>query len=169
MAKRRTRGKLFHTFSRAFFGLGILVFCVASSPTPKWVQSDPAMISMEFVRAQKTELKALEHRQRFELKELKASQDARMKEWKKGEDEARHKFFDEHPKGQDRRIYIQDFMQRREALKKLFVEERIQRTHEQESKTSVLRQEQDLKLKDFKKSMEKGEKPVGDLWPKPGR
>ena len=82
--------------------------------------------SESFLKAQRSEIRAAQHRHQFELKELKVSQDIREKEWKKTEADARHRFFETHTKGPDRRIYIQDFIQRREIFYK-HLEERVQK------------------------------------------
>src|SRR5262245_31754182 len=84
------------------------------TPTPPPLHPDEGKkLLKEFQKAQKTQLKAADHRQDLELKELKNSQKARIREWETKEKELRHAFFKEHSKGPDRRTYIQDFLTRR--------------------------------------------------------
>jgi hypothetical protein len=161
--------------------LGVCVWIGASSPTPtpsfspspfSSPVSSPVnrnILLREFLRSQKSELKSLEHQHKFDLKELKASQEAREKEWRKKEDDARHKFFETHSEGSARRAYVQDFILRRDALKKYFNDERAQRKQEQDVRISAIRQDQGLRLKDFKQALEKGVSPSAVLWPTPGR
>ncbi len=135
---------------------------------PSLTPANAKTLLKEFQRAQNSELKALEHRHKFELKELKASQSVRLKEWEKKEQEVRHKYFAEHSKGPERRAYIQDFIKRREAFRKMLAEEKIQRTKDQEARYSAIRQDQAARIKDFKKALEDGQNPGQHLWPNPG-
>ncbi len=98
------------------------------------------------LNSQKTELKAFEARQKKELKELKASQDVKHKEWKTKETEARHRYFEEHPRGSERRTYIQDFITRRDLFRRTLLEEKNHLIHEHEEQVLKLKQEQTEKL-----------------------
>ena len=123
----------------------------------------------EFLKAQASELKAIEHRTRFELKELKSSQDTRQREWKKAEDDARHTFFEVHNQGPERRTYIQDFIKRRDQFRRSLSDERTQKTQEKELNGVQVRQKQLLNLNEFKKSLERKERPDPGLWPSAGQ
>ncbi len=122
----------------------------------------------EFTKAQRTEIKALEHRYKFEMRELKASQNARRREWEKKEQEARHHFFADHSQGRDRRAYVQDFIRRRELLTQMLTDERTQRIHDQEVRSAAVSEEQASRLKSFKQALDQGVRPPLDLWPQPG-
>lgn len=122
----------------------------------------------EFQHAQAAELKALDHRNKLELKELKASQSARQKEWEKHEREARHKYFSEHTRGPDRRAYIKDFMERRRSFLQLLTDEAKQRVQEQDVRVTALREDQSERLKEFKASLARNQRPPARLWPGAG-
>ena len=122
----------------------------------------------EFQRAQNSELKALEHRNKMELKELKAAHAARQKEWEHKEKELRHKFFAEHANGPDRRAYIQDFLGRHKIFLQLLNDERTQHAHEQEVRYNSLREDQVSRLKEFQEMLNRGERPPTRLWPSAG-
>lgn len=138
------------------------------SPIPIKPPSDWNALWKEFLKAQKMETKATEHRNKFETKELKLSQDARWKEFEKIEREARHKFFADHPRGPDRRAYISEFMKRRDALHKMRVEEKAQQAAEQHHRLQNLQAEHTQKQAEFKKYIDKKQIPPAGLWPKSG-
>lgn len=139
------------------------------TPAPSVVkmltQSEAKSLLSEFQKAQASELKALDHQNKMELVELQASQNARYKEWKKKEADARHAFFETHKAGAEQRKYVQDFIQRRDALFAILADEKASRAHEQEVRRKSFREEQDLKLREFKEFLGHGERPPARLWP----
>jgi hypothetical protein len=141
---------------------------VALPPQPPLTPAEGKVVLKEYQRAQYSELKAVEHRQKLELKELKASHGARQKEWDRRETEARHKFFAEHTNGPDRRAYIQDFIERRKSFLQLLNDERTQRTHEQEVRYNSVKSDQNTHLREFQESLMRGERPPARLWPASG-
>jgi len=147
------------------------------NPSPSPVPSpSPTKLSVlegrrlldEFRKAQRTELLAVEHRQKFELKELRASQKARLKEWELREREARHQFFREHSKGAERREYIQDFLNRRKVLVQGMKEELEQRHREHEAKIKELKEGQLTRIKEANAAIAEGTRPSSQLWPQAG-
>ena len=138
----------------------------APSPGANAVTRDQARTLFQaFVRAQRSEMQALEHRQRIELKELKASQAARKKDWETKEKEARHLFFKEHTKGPERRAYVKEFLERRRTLLALMADERSQRVHEYDVRRKAIQDDQRQKLKEFREVLGHGERPPETLWP----
>ncbi len=138
------------------------------SPSPTSTPLTPAAIKLlgkEFARAQENELKAMDHQNKSAVRELKASQSARQKEWQHREQEARHKFFAEHPKGAERRDYVHDFVERRKVFLQMLADEASQRAHEQEVRYQSLKEDQAARLKEFQEAIKKGEKPQEKLWP----
>jgi hypothetical protein len=136
---------------------------------PKITAKDQQDLLTEFNRAQRYEMKALNHRYKFENKELKISHENRRKEWERKEREARHKFFEEHPKGAERREYVANFIKRREEFQKTIKEELTQHTQEQERHLKDVQKTQAENLKTFRKELLEGKAPSGDLWPKSGQ
>lgn len=136
---------------------------MSASPAP-----NKKLLLKEFLKAQASEFRAVQHRLQFEAKELKASQEVREREWTKNEKGARHQFFDAHEQGSERRTYIRDFIQRRDEMYRHFADERKQRKLDQESRLSTLKAEQTKKLEDFKKSLNEGQVPLQSLWPMAG-
>lgn len=145
----------------------------ATGPTgtvPKQLsKSDGASLLREFLKAQKSELKALEHRQKLELQGLKAAQNARLKEWKQKEREARSKYFAEHTKGPERRAYVKDERERYSSLQALFKDERAQREREHEVRRKAVMDDQVVKLKEFQELITRSEYPPAKLWPASGQ
>ncbi len=146
----------------------------APSASPSEFDADVApqegkVLLREFSRAQVTQVKALEHRNQFELKEFKVSQDFKFKEWKSREQEARHRFFSEHLNGTERRVYIQSYVQRRDALLNDLSSEKSKKAQELDFKINELKDVQGKKLQEVKKLLEKGKRPDPSLWPESGR
>ena len=119
----------------------------------------------EFLRAQSSEFKATKHRQELELKELKVSQTARQKEWEKHEQDARHKFFAENHRGQDRRAYIGDFMRRHRDFLQSLTDERNQKLRDQDARLVSQKKDQTSRLKEFEASLNRNQRPAASLWP----
>jgi len=141
-------------------------------PGIKLTPAQAKNILKEFSKAQRTEMKAIDHRFKFEMKELLASHAARTREWETKEKNARHQFFQDHSRGPDRRGYIQDFIERRDAFYKRIAEEKAQRVHDQADRIAAVKQDQATKFKEFQKALEEsqasGKLPSMELWPKPG-
>ena len=137
---------------------------VAPSPVPVSPAEAKSLLK-EYTRTLQNQLKAMEHRQKFEVNELKASQSARQKEWELKERDARHKYFAEHPKGPDRRAYVQDFLERRKAFLQILSDERIQRVREQQVRLQSAKEDSDIRLREFQEYLKRGEQPPSRLWP----
>jgi hypothetical protein len=146
-------------------GSAVASTSMTSPGTGVVTSADAKKMLTEFQRAQNSELKALDHRNKIELKELKAAHSARQREWERREKEARHKFFSEHTNGPDRRAYIKDFMERRKNFLQLLNDERAQRSHDQEVRVSSLRQDHAQRLKEFQEALKNGQRPAPNLWP----
>jgi hypothetical protein len=141
---------------------------VSQSGTPIPLTKLNKDLVKEFTLAQQSELKALEHRNRFEIKELKSIQDGKLRAWEKKEKELRYAFFNDHPKGADRRAYVKDFLERRDAMRKGFAEERAQKMKELEARVLALKNEHSQKLEKFKTHISEGQIPDSKLWPQAG-
>jgi hypothetical protein len=144
---------------------------VGTSPQPS-VSAKPALtlaeikqLSREFLKAQATELEALKHRQKTEMKELVAAQRAYRSEWQKKEAAGAKEYYKVH-KGAEFRTYMHDLQARRKAMVKMQDEEKHRRQQENESRFKSLKQEHEAKLKEFKETLSKGERPAAQLWPK---
>jgi len=137
----------------------------ASLSTNRLPLTDLKNLARDFSRAQKSEVLALEHQHSLEKLELSASHRAQMNDWEKKELEKRHRFFEEHSKGPERRVFIKDFVERRNVLLKAQADERTRRIHEQDVHRNSLRQDQIVKAKEFSDCLEKGEIPPRRLWP----
>ena len=122
----------------------------------------------EFAKAQKSQLKALDHRHQTETKELEASHKARLSEWQSKERIARREYFKSHTKGEEKRAYVEDFVARQQMFMNGMREERERRRAEQKARrTSLVDQQADSK-KQFDEVLEKRERPSQVLWPQPG-
>ena len=119
----------------------------------------------EFQKAQSTEVKALEHRNRIELKEYQGSQKNRFKDWQRSEGEERRKFFRDHQHGPQRRQYVQEFIAKRDMMVQTLKQEQERRATELEAKLAVLKKDQEGRLREFRDTIDKGERPAIRLWP----
>lgn len=119
----------------------------------------------KFRKAQAIQLEAIKNQQRNELKALKSSQASGFKEWSQKEKAARQDFFRDHPKGSDRRAYIQDWVERRKAFLKSQEDQKIQLNQEFEARIKAVREDYANKYKEFKKYLSRGEQPPASLWP----
>ena len=99
------------------------------------------------VRDQRLELKVFVHLQKTEFKGFQASQDIQLKEWEAKEKKERHRFFNDHGAGAERRSYIQDFMRRREDLLRQMASDKIQKISDQSVKLKSFKSEQEDKIK----------------------
>ena len=142
---------------------------IASSPIPVLTSSDKRSLQREFEKAQSAEAAALRHRQAFDLKGLDASQSAQRKDWESRERVARRKFFAEHSQGAERRTYVKDFLERRRIFIQLTLEDRKKRKTEMEVRIKSLKDDQKMRLQEFKKALEKNDRPPDWLWPKTGQ
>jgi hypothetical protein len=140
---------------------------ITTSATPEraMTQAERALLLSEFTRHQRMELQALRHQQSRNSEELRASQKARQREWEENEKVARRKFFAENPKGPDRRAYILDFNKRRKDLQTLMKQEKTARDAEHDARLGSMKADQQVKLKEFKEFLSRGERPPESLWP----
>jgi len=138
------------------------------SPLATVTPAEGKRLMSEFVKAQRTQLKAADHRQDLELKELSASHKARIKEWDSREKGLRRAFFKEHSTGPERRTYVQDFIKRRKAFRVGIAEERSTKVKDHELRRQQLREDHVAKLKEFEAILKRGERPPERLWPQPG-
>lgn len=129
---------------------------------------DAKKLESEFLKAQRNELKALEHRQKIEMQNLKAEQKNRRNAFEKTEQGKRHQFFVDHPNGPDRRAYIQDFMARRQVMLNIQGDERNERQREQRAAHQALKDDQQVRLQEFQDFLRHGQRPPDRLWPKAG-
>ncbi len=134
-------------------------------PNRSLTQAERAMLLSEFKKAQRSELKGIQHRQSVEMTELAASQKARYNEWNEAEKAARRKYFSENTKGADRRAYVQDFSKRRDDFLKLMAQEKTARAAENTARVEALKLDHAGKLKEFQEFLSKGERPPSHLWP----
>lgn len=146
------------------------------SPTPSTgaslgLQSVQALKSQEkrelrdFVHAQEDELLGLRRKNTADLKQVRDKHSATMKEWESSERDARHKFFAEHKAGRERRAYIQDYKQRREALIASQSQEESEHKGNHQAALESLGHEHQDKFKKFRDFLNRGELPPGSLWP----
>jgi hypothetical protein len=136
-----------------------------AAPVVPISSADGKKLLSEFDKAQASEVKALKRRQSQEIKELKYSQDARRREWERKEKEERHRFFAQHKKGAERRAYIKDFIERRNAFFQILSDEMTQRKQSQDARLKSIQAEQGEKKRDFQNCLDRGERPPQRLWP----
>ena len=142
------------------------------SPVPSatpLTEAESRTLMREFVRAQRSEVKALEHRQRTELTELKQSQKVTRKEWEQREKTARHKFFEENEKGPERRVYVKAFLKRGDDFRAAQKSELNERKKQHAQALSDLKAAQAKRLKEVEGLLRQHIRPAESLWPAAGR
>ncbi len=115
--------------------------------------SSPEMKSLR--KDQKLDLKVFIHLQKSELSGFRATQEIDLKEWEAGEKKKRHRFFEDHMAGAERRSYIQDFIRRRDDLHRQIAFDKAQKIKDQNSKLKSFREEQDEKVKKLLEQLKK--------------
>lgn len=125
-------------------------------------------LHFEFTKAQKTEIKALEHQHKLEIDELKSSHRARLREWEEHEKAALKEFTGKKPKGPEMREYIKNRKERRNALLKLQQDEMEKKRQDHSNAINRIRYDHGNKLKDFMEHLSRKEKPPENLWPAQG-
>jgi hypothetical protein len=146
------------------------------TPSPSAAPSPSATLSAraakqwltEFTRAQRTELKALEHRHQLELRELKASQAARFKEFWQREREQQRAYFKTTEKGVEKRDYVHRMNERRQQFQTALKAEFAQRRQQQAVRAQAVRKDQETRLLEARKYLDRGERPPAWVWPAPG-
>ena len=176
------------TLARIILCLGWTGLSFAASPTPlgnapvgvqpsaqpspqerSLTPQEQASLLKEFSRAQYSEMKGLEHRYDVEFEELKSAQKIRLKEWKRQEQVARHQFWEEHEKGQEKRAYIQKYLERFNLLRKSLADEKKAKAEEQKAHILALKKEQAKNAKAFRSFIDQKIQPPQSLWPRLGR
>jgi hypothetical protein len=135
---------------------------VKASPSPessKVSLKDAKLILRDFHLKQVAQLKALDRGNQTELKDFRISQDTKFKDWKVREQEARHRFFDEHRLGSERRVYIQNYVQRRDGLLKELISNKNKKAQELDVKLNQFKDEQTKKFQEVKMLLERGVRP----------
>ncbi len=144
---------------------------MSGSPAPEVTpvsEAEGKQLLYEFTRAQSQDLAGLKKRQATEWKDLKAAQKARQADWDRKERDDRHKFFADHPAGPDRRAYIQDYLNRRRIFAQILSDEASQKSRDQSVRLSAVKEDQALKLKEFKEFLSHSQRPPTALWPAGG-
>ncbi len=126
-------------------------------------------LHFEFMKAQKSEVKAVEHQQKMQMDELKASQRAQLREWEEKEKTALKDFTAKKPKGPEMRSYIQNRKERRNALLKLQQDEMDKKRQDHTNQINRIRYDHSVKLKTFMDHLSRKEKPPENLWPGAGQ
>ena len=121
-------------------------------------------VRSEFKKHQSQEFSSLKDRQAREWKEGVAQRKARKKEWDDRERAARRAFFQQNPKGHDRRAYIHDFMDRRNAFYQSLKDEETRQKAEQEHEKSALLDAQKTHLQELEAAFGRGLRPAPSVW-----
>lgn len=185
MASRSQKSRSSRTLTASLFlgprgrlvSLGLFVFLAQSLPPTAHAQVPSALPSgtasplpqvaiEQFLRAQRTELRALAHRQLQELKQLSAAQRARRKEFLSHEKSERHRYFKEkEPGGSEKRAYIEAYYNRLKELDQRIKAERAERSAQYDQEKAALVQKQKENEKAFRAAVQRGEQPASELWP----
>ncbi|MCM0606641.1 MAG: hypothetical protein KA715_11170 [Xanthomonadaceae bacterium] len=161
------RAKISKTyFLSLMIAMSTIVSCVPAWTGPS--SSETKKLLKEFKRAQSSQLKALNHQQDLDLKELKTTLKTEKGEIKTHEQKARKAFFDEHPKGAERREYIKAYIDRMKKMEADHARALDDRKKAQRDAKEALIKEQKDKLTQFEDVMKNGTLPDDSLWPPKG-
>lgn len=122
-------------------------------------------LQYQYDKALSIELEALRQRGKKDLSELKLAQGVALKAWEEKEKVDRKQYFRDHPRSEERRAYIRDFVQRRNNFLKSQEEVKNQRAQSLEIELKALRAAHNIKLKEFKNFLMQGQEPPQELWP----
>ena len=161
----------------AFFAIGAFVGFSSSqgamgheapqaSPSPSFA-FDPKMLLKQFVDTQQAQMKAFQAKEKADTAALKSSQNTKQKEFDEREKVARKKYFAEQHPGAEKRVYMKALLARRDVFRHEQAEERTKAKDSSEKRGAALKAEQADRLKKFKESISRGERPDDALWPQP--
>lgn len=153
-----------------FFAM-LATLMTVTSCVPAWTGPSTAeakKLMKEFKRAQVSQLKALSHQQELDYKELKTTLKTEKSEIKTAEQKARKTFFDEHPKGTERREYIKRYIERMKKMESDHSHALEDRKKSHRDAKEALIKEQKEKLAEFEKVLKNGTLPDETLWPPKG-
>lgn len=119
----------------------------------------------EFLKAQRTEFRSLEHRLKLELEQFKAVEKAKKKTWDEAEKQKRRNFFDKNLHGAERRTYMKDLIARRKTYLDELAQARKLKNEEVALQIKNLHSQQDEKRMKFEESLGRNERPPVELWP----
>lgn len=137
----------------------------AADPSPISV-TDGNSLLRQFRRDQELELIQLGNDQKAEIRALKSTQKLQLKGWEAEERKARHAFFAKNTKGPDRRAFVKDYLARRASYLDGQAAQRGELVKLHTVQHEQLKQRQLEFLREFQKSLDRGEKPDRSLWPK---
>lgn len=147
----------------------------ASTPTPMPSSSGGPLsepegktLRREFVRAQKNQRVALDHRLKAELREFDQAQKAAYREREAKEKADRRAYFKENLSGPVRRDYVKRMIERREEFAKLQKEARELKKKEHEDRRQVLKEEQSKGMQQLETALANKERPDPSIWPPSG-
>ncbi|MFZ9594541.1 MAG: hypothetical protein ACO3A2_00490 [Bdellovibrionia bacterium] len=130
-----------------FSPCGIVLSSSAYAQLSSGVQAHENYFYKEFTKTQRIEFRALEHQQKLDWKEFKTLLERKQKEWEAHEKKQRKQYFTDHPQWSERRVYIQDFLKRREEFRKSLDAERAEKLQDQRVALKTFREGQDDRLK----------------------
>ena len=150
----------------SFLSVAALVLVGFGHANPS-VEFDPRVLLKDFEQAQKSQLKALQSREKTEAANLKRDQNSRQKAFDAHEKAARKQFFaSEHP-GSEKRAYMKDLLARRSAFRQQLNAERLQQKHDGEERIQALQALQRKNHDEFTEALKSGKRPPDVLWPQP--
>jgi hypothetical protein len=144
---------------------------VSHGVSPEATQSpsyDTKMLRREFIRAQETEMKNFESREKSAAQKFKQNQKLKQSSFDLRERDQRRKYFAEPHPGVEKRAYMKDLLQRRDELKKTLADETAQFQADAEARLEKLVDDQHAHRAEFEKALKNGVRPDDSVWPQPG-
>jgi hypothetical protein len=155
-------------FSFLFFWGSISVSHGVSPEATQTPAYDTKMLRREFIRAQETEMKNFEIREKNAAQKFKQNQKLKQSTFDLHERDQRRKFFAEPHPGVEKRAYMKDLLQRRDELKRTLADETAKFQEEAEARLEKLVDDEHAHRAEFEKALKNGERPADSVWPQPG-
>lgn len=125
---------------------------------------ESSRLRSDFRKALKEQLKQFKRDLDRAAKDGKASRKEQLRAWNDGEKKKRHEFFSKNGHGPERRAFIQDFIQRREALLTALKEEEKAQKRDQDTRLKAYEDSQRHRTGEFEAALKRGERPAAYLW-----
>lgn len=137
------------------------------SPGASISPADQTVLLKKFEKFQKDNTREILVRQQEEMRALKENHKNEKKAFNEKEKAARKTFFETPRKRPEVQAFMKDFITRKEDLERRQKTEVSKKKAEDEKGRRLLLEQNVLKLKEFKSTLDRGETPAPDFWIKP--
>lgn len=137
----------------------------SESTTQTITEAEKKTLIKEYAKAKKNSFSAFSHQNKSYVKQLQASQERALRAWRNEEKAKRHQYFLDHHSGPDRRVYVQEYIQKKKEYEAQQKAELAKSQAEWAEKLKTFKEQMNLKEQSFNEALQKNIRPSADLWP----